>query len=156
MATITLAKTLKLKNRLAGRLSKVQTDIELYNSTLKDNEKTVDVPALVQLRRQLVDSLIELKHKLFEANVGIQRKLITLGELKAELVWMQGLNTRNGVERHSYQNTAVEYFAVIKKADVDSRSKEIEALIDTLQDEIDNYNYTKKIELPDVILNLGS
>ena len=32
MAEITLAKALKVKNRLAGRLAKVQADIQAYNS----------------------------------------------------------------------------------------------------------------------------
>lgn len=32
MAEITLAKALKVKNRLAGRLAKVQIDIQTYNS----------------------------------------------------------------------------------------------------------------------------
>ncbi len=156
MAAISLAKALKLKNRLAGRLNKVQTDIALYNSTLKDNEKTVDVPELLKLRTQIVESMIELKVKLFQANNEIQRDLIQLGELKSELTWLGGLNTRSGVERHDYQNTNVEYVAILKKVDVDQRSKAIEKEIDTLQDKVDNYNYTKKIEIPDLVLNLGS
>ena len=32
MAEITLAKALKVKNRLAGRLAKVQADIQAFNS----------------------------------------------------------------------------------------------------------------------------
>jgi hypothetical protein len=32
MAEITLAKALKVKNRLAGRLAKAQADIQVYNS----------------------------------------------------------------------------------------------------------------------------
>jgi|GEM_PF-6542197 len=32
MAEITLAKALKVKNRLTGRLSKIQGDIQTYNS----------------------------------------------------------------------------------------------------------------------------
>ena len=32
MVQINLAKALKIKNRLAGRLAKVQTDIQTYNS----------------------------------------------------------------------------------------------------------------------------
>ena len=32
MAEITLAKALEIKNRLAGRLAKVQADIQVFNS----------------------------------------------------------------------------------------------------------------------------
>jgi hypothetical protein len=50
MAEITLAKGLKIKNRLAGRLAKVQTDIQTYNSVPEGLTGQVDVPGLVRTR----------------------------------------------------------------------------------------------------------
>src|SRR6185369_7978732 len=46
MAEITLAKALKVKNRLAGRLAKVQADIQAYNSVPAGQADQVNVPAL--------------------------------------------------------------------------------------------------------------
>ena len=46
MAEITLGKALKIKNRLAGRLAKVQADVQAYNSVPEGQAGQVDVPAL--------------------------------------------------------------------------------------------------------------
>ena len=48
MAEITLAKALKIKNRLTGRLAKVQTDIQAYNSVLAGQADQANVLALMQ------------------------------------------------------------------------------------------------------------
>lgn len=50
MAQITLAKALKIKNRLVGRLAKVQADIQAFNSIPEGQAGQVDVPALIQNR----------------------------------------------------------------------------------------------------------
>jgi hypothetical protein len=55
MAEIRLAKALKVKNRLTGRLAKVQADIQGYNSVPAGLADQVNVPALMQTRvRQAV------------------------------------------------------------------------------------------------------
>ena len=61
MAEITLAKALKVKNRLAGRLAKVQADIQAYNSVPEGQADQVNVPALMQTREELVGALVRLK-----------------------------------------------------------------------------------------------
>ena len=50
MAEITLAKALKVKNRLTGRLAKVQADIQAYNSVPQGQSDQVNVPTLMQAR----------------------------------------------------------------------------------------------------------
>ena len=68
MQAITLAKALKVKNRLAGRLAKVQTDIQTYNSVLEGQADQVNVTALVQTRDELVEALVTVKTTINEAN----------------------------------------------------------------------------------------
>ena len=48
MAEITLAKALKVKNRLTGRLAKVQADIQAYNSVPEGQADQVNVPIKVK------------------------------------------------------------------------------------------------------------
>jgi hypothetical protein len=48
MAEITLGKALKVKNRLTGRLAKVQADIQAFNSVPAGQADQVNVPALMQ------------------------------------------------------------------------------------------------------------
>jgi len=50
MAEITLAKALKVKNRLTGRLAKVQADIQTFNSVPAGQADQVNVPALMKTR----------------------------------------------------------------------------------------------------------
>jgi hypothetical protein len=153
---ISLAKALKLKNRLAGRLSRVQEDIRQNNSVLLEQRDQTDVLKMCKERDALSEYLIELKTKIAFANNEIQQRLICIGELKSKLAWLSTLPTRDGVERHSYQNTELTWVATLKKVDIDNETKTLEALIDQIQDEIDVFNYTKKIEVPQGLLDAAS
>ena len=68
MAEITLAKALNIKNRLTGRLAKVQADIQTYNSVPQGQADQVNVPALMQTREELVGALVSLKTAINDAN----------------------------------------------------------------------------------------
>jgi hypothetical protein len=155
MPTITLAKALKLKNRLTGRLSNVGSDIIRYNSVIQEQVGKVDIPNLIKTREQIVESLIGLKIAIFKANVPIQELLVRIGEAKAELTWLASISTKDGAERHGYQNTDVFYAATIKKADVDRLTMEIEAKIDRIQDEIDAFNAQTTVEVSKLCLELA-
>lgn len=156
MAQITLAKALKLKNRLAGRLSKVQEDISTYNSVLKEQVGKVDIPACVKLRDQIQESLIGLKTKIILANGEIQETLIRMGETKSKLTFLEMIPVRDGQERHGYQNTEITWVAAISKADIDSERKKLESEIDSMQDKVDTFNHTQKLEIPQSYLDLAS
>lgn len=135
---ISLSKALKLKNRLAGRLSKTTSTIQTYNSQYQ-GRADVDVFSLDKLRGELVQSLIALKTEIFRANSGIHKLIVELGEKKSEIEFLNSLNTRDGAEP-SYNNQNIVYVAAITKAVVDKRVKQLEKEIDAVQDEIDVYN----------------
>jgi hypothetical protein len=156
MASISLAKALKLKNRLAGRLNKVQNDIVTYNSVLTEQANKVDVAALCKLRDEIADNLIALKTRIIVSNAEIQGDLIRQGELKSKLSWLATLDTRDGKERHGYQNTEVTWTATLKKKDVDDETRKLETEIDSIQDKLDSFNHTKKVEVADRSLELAS
>lgn len=155
MPQISLAKALKLKNRLAGRLNKTQTDIQTYNSVLAEQANQVDVPALCKLRDEIAEQLVVLKTKIVFGNAEIQSDLIRQGELMSKLTWLATLETRDG-KRHGYQNTEVTWVASVKKTDVDKETKKLEAEIDAIQDKLDSYNHTQKIEVSEKALSLAS
>jgi hypothetical protein len=96
MAEITLAKALKVKNRLTGRLAKVQADIQAYNSVPEGQADQVNVLALVQTREQLVGALVSLKTAINDANREAQRDIYDLAEKKATAQFLAGVNTRHG------------------------------------------------------------
>jgi DNA repair exonuclease SbcCD ATPase subunit len=156
MQAITLAKALKVKNRLAGRLAKVQTDIETYNSVLEGQADQVNVAALVQTREELVEALVATKTAINEANREIQRAIYDLAEKKASAQFLAGINTRHGLQPAAYPGQPdYKYVAVLKKADVDALVQRLEKEIDQLQDQIDSFNHSHLVEVDGRILELA-
>jgi hypothetical protein len=157
LQAITLAKALKVKNRLAGRLAKVQADILAYNSVPEGQADQVNVPALLKTREELVEGLVSLKAAINEANREVQRDIYDLAEKKATAQFLAGLNTRHGPQPAVYPNTtAVNYVAALKKADVDDRVARLEKEIDQLQDRLDQFNHAHRIEVDGRLLELAS
>jgi hypothetical protein len=154
---VTLAKALKVKNRLAGRLAKVQADIQAYNSVPEGQAGQVNVPALMKTREQLVAGLVSLKTAINEANRAAQREIYDLAEKKATAQFLAGVNTRHGPQPAVYPNTTeVHYVAALKKADVDDLVVRLEKEIDQLQDRLDQFNHVHKIEVDGRVLELAS
>ena len=157
MAEITLAKALKIKNRLAGRLAKAQVDIQAFNSVPEGQADQVNVPALMQTREELVGALVSLKSAINDANREAQRDIYDLAEKKATAQFLAGVNTRHGPQPAVYPNTTeVNYVAALKKADVDAQVVRLENEIDQLQDKLDHFNHDHKIEVDGRILELAS
>jgi hypothetical protein len=88
---ITLAKALKVKNRLAGRLAKVQADVQAYNSVPEGQAGQVNVPALLRTRDELVEALVGLKAAVSYANREVQRDIYDLAEKKAAAQFLAGV-----------------------------------------------------------------
>jgi hypothetical protein len=157
MAEITLGKALKIKNRLAGRLAKVQTDIQAYNSVPQGQADQVNVPALMKSREELVGALVSLKAAINDANREVQRDIYDLTEKKATAQFLGGVNARHGPQPAVYPNTTeVNYVAALKKTDVDALVVGLEKGIDQLQDRLDQFNHDHKIEVDGRILELAS
>jgi hypothetical protein len=157
MADITLAKALKIKNRLTGRLAKVQADILAYNSVPEGQADQVNVPALMKTREELVGALVALKTAINDANREVQRDIYDLAEKKATAQFLAGVSTRHGPQPPVYPSTIeVNYIAALKKADVDGLVVRLENEIDQLQDKLDQFNHVHKIEVDGRILELAS
>ena len=157
MAEITLAKALKIKNRLTGRLARVQADIQAYNSVPEGQADQVNVPALMKTRQELVGALVSLKTAINEANREAQLDIYDLAEKKGTAQFLAGVNTRHGPQPAVYPNTTeVSYVAALKKADVDTLVAGLEKEIDQLQDRLDQFNHVHKIEVDGRTLELAS
>ena len=157
MAEITLGKALKVKNRLTGRLAKVQADIQAFNSVPQGQADQVNVPALMQNRAELVGALVALKTAINDANREVQRAIYELAERKATAQFLAGVNTRHGPQPPVYPSTVeVNYVAALKKADVDGLVAGLEKEIDQLQDRLDQFNHDRRIEVDGRTLELAS
>jgi hypothetical protein len=157
MAEITLAKALKVKNRLTGRLAKVQADIQAYNSVPQGQADQVNVPALTKAREELVGALVNLKAAINDANREVQRGIYLLAEKKATAQFLAGVSTRHGPQPPVYPSTVeVVYVAALKKADVDALVAGLEKEIDQLQDRLDQFNHDRRVEVDGHTLELAS
>src|ERR1700730_18600563 len=110
MAEITLGKALKVKNRLTGRLAKVQADIQAFNSVPTGQADQVNVPALLKTREELVGALVGLKTAINDANREVQRDIYDLAEKKATAQFLAGVTVRlDGLELASYHTGKVSF-----------------------------------------------
>lgn len=152
---ISLAKALKLKNRLAGKVAKLTLSVQTYNSTQEASER-IDVRAPFAARADLVRRLAELKHAITQANAPIQRDIFDLAEMKAEVTLLAALNTKHGTFAEGYPTAGqVAYVAQFRKAEVDAMIDALEARIDRLQDKLDTFNAQTQIAVDAETVNAG-
>lgn len=146
---ITVARALKEKNRVAGRLAKARTLVGKENSKDKDVMRGIDVAETYALAKTLRDKLVSIKTAIALANNPVISKIIELDELKSEISYLNELDAKEGKVVSTDYGVRIErdMEAVIHQSDV---LKEVEALqsrADRLQDELDEFNATTRIEI---------
>lgn len=151
--SVSVAKALKLKNRLAGRLTKINADISSYNSVVLGREQP-DVRDLFSTRVRLIKHLLDLKCAIHKANDAISDKLYLLQELKSNVSFLSALNTDDGDSGAAHYGTESKIYhtAVFKKPEVDKMVLELESEIDDIQDFIDAHNAKTRILVSDELM----
>jgi len=152
MTEVTLARALKLKNRLTGQVLKLGQRAIAHNSFVKNTKSAYDTRVVFQEFCLTQSNLVEVKTKIQLANAPIQEKIIEIGELRSHIALLQGMNVTEGpqfVNRWEDDGTEKtrDYVAAIGKEERDLTVAELEAEIDSLQDAIDVHNGTTKIGL---------
>jgi hypothetical protein len=150
---MTIARALKEKNRIAGKIKKLQNDIQKYNHTRDDRPSDYNSNELYEELQTQIKALIELKTKLANANIGILEKLIQLSEVKSAISFWS--NFRTGQEFEPIKDSKYvngEYVTVeisgghtISNKVVQERIVSMQLFADSLQDDIDEYNAATKI-----------
>lgn len=147
---VTIARALKEKNRLAGKLSATRRLIGEENSKEKKIPRGIDVKATYVEAETLMQQMIAIKTAIASANHPIVGTIIELDEVKSELAWLQGLDTREGkftVGRAGTQPYIDEFDAVINKGEVLAAIDTLQKRADALQDTLDEFNATTRIEI---------
>jgi hypothetical protein len=157
--TITLAKALSVKNRLAGRLAQARSNIETYNSVLagqsdETGKTTVDVRAEYERLLQLQRAQVAVKAAIQRGNAPVYDEVLRLAENKALAQMLTGLNTKHGTEP-GFSGIEFRYVATFKKPEVLEMIRRLEAEIDRLQDRLNQYNTTTMVELSREALDLA-
>ena len=149
-----LVKALKVKNRLVGEVNRLQGILERENSKEKGSYSQVDVSVIDTQLSVTVGKLVAVKSAITVANIGIYNKICEMEELKNQKSFIMRLDTTHGTVKESGSGFASsdklivrEYTAHLRQENVDERVIELQTQIETLQDEIDEYNATTNVDL---------
>ena len=149
----TLARALKEKNRIAGRLHHVQELVKKENRKIKDSPRNLSTPDLAAEAERLSEQLIAVKTAIAEANAGIVGTIVELEEVKSLLAFFREVPADDDLEilegRFGSQRTIVEWDVAMDKSTLLAKRGELQARADALQDKLDEYNIRTKVTLPD-------
>jgi hypothetical protein len=143
-----LYRALKLKKSLAGEIAKLKQQISSKNSYMvgSKNAQYTDVLSLFEDLQAKIDELVGLKFAINEANKEIQAKIYVIGEYKALIAFLNGLNVTEGTQTIGYSEAKiVEYKVHMDETKRDELVHDFQKRIDAIQEEIDVYNYTTEI-----------
>ena len=128
---VTIARALKEKNRVAGRLAKARELVGRENSKDKNVPRGIDVSETYTLAKTLRDRLVSIK------------------SATAEISYLNGLDVKEGKFVSTSYGTRIEteLEAVIRQPQVLDEVTALQARADRLQDELDEFNATTKIEI---------
>jgi hypothetical protein len=146
-----IAKALKLKNQLAGEVAQLKDLLTKQNSRSTKQKFDYDNREVLTRLRTKVAELVKVKAAVAAANAEVYDKIFRLAELKGLVTTLTGLDTKAGVfhEGRGFGEAAyeVEYVAQIGKVDVDKLVAELNTEIQSLQDALDEFNFTRSVNL---------
>jgi hypothetical protein len=150
MAQVRIRKALQVKNRLAGELANLGKLIQENNSHL-EGQGRFNVRELFTKRNETLQKLIAVKTAIAVANVTVYEKIARMAELKNEITLLRSLNTSEGEENIGYAvaSKTVKRVAEVNAVDVEGNVEMLTSKIEALQDEIDHFNATTEITIPD-------
>lgn len=150
---VTLAKALKVKNQLTGRIAREQAQVRGYNRVIVENKDRHDVKGKYDNLLKYSADLIELKSAITRANQPIQEYILELAEQKSLLSILQSIPTDEGLEV-TYEGNKIDYFAHLKREFVESEQERVKARIVQLQDLLDKHNAQTEIEIKDYLATI--
>ena len=143
-----IAKALKVKNRLAGEVRRLEEIVRRENSRKASEFNKDKVASKLEELTDVRVELIQLKAKIQRKTAPIADKLIRLAELKGEIEFFQSLDTKEGTfAENQYSNPVreVEFKAYYNRDAIDDIVVNLQNQIAELQDEVDEYNATTDI-----------
>lgn len=144
-----LSQALKIKNRLAGEISRLQQILQRENARRSDSVSTVDRSEVYEKIVKLSEELGSLKAKIANANVGIYAFLERMAELKAHIAFLVSLPKREGTElvplNGDQKPLEYKWDSYITQEKCDEKVAALQLKIGELQDQVDAYNATTNV-----------
>lgn len=146
---MTLAQALKEKNRLAGELARNWSMIARENSKHEDSPRVIDVAETYRKVQLYKEKLTELKTKIGLANAGNLERIYKLEECENELNRLNDIRTDESSDFQAISDSSYKEFkrsVVFSAAQVYEMREKAQQECNDIQDELDAYNATTKIE----------
>lgn len=139
-----ISKALKVKNRLAGEVTRLQEIFKRENSRRNDNPSQIDVAKIYVELEMTRQKLISLKGAINEASSPISEKLAKLAEYKQFINFINSVPNREGEEMtligSNREKLSYQWTAWMNREKLDKVASGLQTEINTLQDEIDLFN----------------
>ena len=144
---VTLARALKERSRLAGKLKRDFDIINRENSVIRGSERSFDLRAVYAECRELHERLVALKRVIAAANAPIAGKLAEMDEIKSMISYLRGVNTEAGFKPRNYSSEKDLFEVVLDAVEMSDEAERLQKRAEELQDEIDVFNATTEVEV---------
>jgi DNA repair ATPase RecN len=142
---MTIAQALKEKNKRLNQINKLWDRLSTNNSIPEGNEREFNPEALLQQLNDETNAFIELKTKIHLACVPVREKIFRLSELKNFVKRLRRVDTNQGLVVNRYENSSIRYTAALTSAEVDAHIEKIENELESIQEELDQFNHTTRL-----------
>ncbi len=154
--SVSLAKAMMVKNRLAGRLTEAQSRVQTYNTITEGRRDECNVEEAYAQYCLLQDAIIGLKSAISAATQPVQPLIYERDEKKGKIAFLKVIPTTNGTVPGSTYQPEVKWVAYLKKADIDREVKKLEGEVDTLQEKMNAFNAITQVRVNQGWLDLAS
>lgn len=147
---VTLAQALKLKNRTVAAINRAKEILTRENSRDAKSASKVDCTVVYADMLRHTEALIVIKTALAKANVGIYAQLAEMEEKKSFITYLRTLTVTEGevkAPRFHQEADATTFVAYINAAKRDELIATAEARIAVLQDEVDTFNASHRVDV---------
>ena len=142
---VSIARALKEKSRIAGRIHTLTDVINHENSLAEGSTRSVDLKETFAQVKALTEQLIELKAAIAKGNQGAIDKIVELGEVKSIIGFLNRLNTSEAFSDDYSRHVKLE--AAIRKADVLIEVDAYQRRANAIQDELDDFNASHFVDI---------
>ena len=145
---VTLARALKERSRIAGKLKRNFAIINKENSVIRGNERSFDLRAIYAECLELYRKLIGIKQIIATANAPIVGKLVEMDEVKSLIAQLRSIDTTVGYVNQGYGQTNDYVEVVFSASEMTAEADKLQERAEQLQDELDAFNALTKVDIP--------
>ena len=142
---VSIARALKEKSRIAGRIHTLTDVINHENSLAEGSTRSVDLRETFAQVKTLTEQLIGIKAAIAKGNQGAIDKIVELGEVKSIIGFLNRLDTSEALQESYSKHVKLE--AAIRKADVLIEVDAYQRRANAIQDELDDFNASHFVDV---------